>query len=649
MLDNILGGNNNTTSGQNEPSKLGDALSNLLGSDTNPIDQHLSSFYAQSGSTGIAGVTDAPGGGLIAHGIDSIFNPFYIFRYAKYGEIGGETYYGEYHRDINSTSLNSQIKNIVQGDVKTEKSPLQVISEEKTGASNPSASQIISWAATRTEAEKATTVAPYPYQWNDFLWCKWYGKIPNNRMLTLRRYPIPVEDNLQVAQSKGPLIPLAQAVTWWGEETGNNLSSVLGMTWGLKWTDRTASIQDITGNEVAATDILDTAGLTDPNLRKILLATVFANPSNVYAGTGFDDKVQNWVKESYEKGPYWNRIRGPINVINKTQIRDTGYDWEHPIQLVFTYKLRTFNNINPKIAMLDLITNFLALTYNKAEFWGGGIRYFQKTGYTLPGLNTDKFENGDFIGGIQEVVKQLVGVVQQKGKDLAGTVGDLTKGVSEADLKAVADALGESTAAQNVAGNWVKNLMQAPLSIRTFLDGRAVGEWHLTVGNPMNPIAVIGNLCLGKTKIEFSESLGLDDFPTEVKFTVNLTHGRPRAKQDIESMFNLGAGDMSFTPIPPPSSAFNSYGERNSTILNNFKKGRNDTAAGANKDLKSAGAIYESADKTTSADFELPKELKDIGKDYAGYFKANVLRSYGAKFAVSPALPDYFINLKTKD
>ena len=117
MPDNLIpGGNNNVTSGQNQPSKLGDALSNLLGSDTNPVDQHLSSFYVQSGSTGTPGVTDAPGGGLIAHGIDSIFNPFYIFRYAKYGEIGGETYYGEYHRDINSTSLNSQIKNIIQGE-----------------------------------------------------------------------------------------------------------------------------------------------------------------------------------------------------------------------------------------------------------------------------------------------------------------------------------------------------------------------------------------------------------------------------------------------------------------------------------------------------------------------------------------------------
>ena len=188
--------------------------------------------------------------------------------------------------------------------------------------------------------------------------------------------------------------------------------------------------------------------------------------------------------------------------------------------------------------------------------------------------------------------------------------------------------------------------------IKSFLDCRAVGEWHLTVGNPLNPIAVFGNLCLGKTTIKFSETLGADDFPTEVTFEVNLTHGRPRAKQDIESMFNLGAGDMSFTALPQPSSAFNSYGERNSTTINNFKKGRNDTAQAiddANANNRSQGFVAETADKTTSGDPNFPKELGNITNNVAGYFKANVSRAYGAKFAASYALPDYFINLKTKD
>ena len=36
--------------------------------------------------------------------------------------------------------------------------------------------------------------------------------------------------------------------------------------------------------------------------------------------------------------------------------------------------------------------------------------------------------------------------------------------------------------------------------------------------------------------------LGYDDFPMEVKFEVDLKHGKPRDKGDIENMFNAGQG-----------------------------------------------------------------------------------------------------------
>jgi hypothetical protein len=303
--------------------------------------------------------------------------------------------------------------------------------------------------------------------------------------------------------------------------------------------------------------------------------------------------------------------------------------------------------------MLDLITNFLALTYNKAEFWGGGIRYFQKTGYIIPGLGSKKFEDADFIGGIKESLEAMVKLVQEEAKKLAETVGSTFSGIAEGDLDQIAGSLTKSKALQNAAGNWIKELLQKPLSIRSFLDGRATGEWHLTVGNPLNPLAVIGNLCLKTIKINFSDTLGADDFPTEVKFTLTLDHGRPRAKQDIESMFNLGGGDMSFTAMPPPSSAFNSLGERNSVVLNNFQKGRNDTSPQALTDERAKGSnsatfVAQQGVELSDTDALTKSPFKSV-EDISGYFKVNVARAYGVKWAKSPAIPDYFVNLKTKD
>lgn len=598
----------------------------------------------------IAGAVDGPGGNPIkVLGTDSIFNPFYVFRYARYGEIDGSKYSADYHRDINESSTSTVLKKI---DEAGSRSPIKLIADQKKIAESPTAAEILRWAEANADIDKnSTIVGATPYQWNDFLWCKWYGKIPNNRLLTLRRYPVPIEDNIQVAASKYPLVPIAQAVTWWGEETDNSLSSILDISYGFNWTDKTAKIQDVTGNEIKGEDLLTSLGIDSPGLRKILLATIFSNDSNPYAATGFDKNAQDWIKTAYgEEGQYWNRVRGPLNVINSTKIRTEGFTYSHPISLTFSYKLRAFSNINPRIAMLDLISNFLSLTHNKAEFWGGGIRYFQKTGFVLPGLPSQKFEEGDFIGGAAEVLSYIMGEIQTKGGEIAKLVGQLGENVADADLEAAATEISKSKVAQNLAGSWVSSLLAIPLTMRSFLDGRAVGEWHLTVGNPMNPLAVIGNLCLRSTKMSFSNSLGIDDFPTEVKFTVTLEHGRPRAKQDIESMFNFGGGSMSFTALPQPSSAYNSYGEKNSIVANNFKRGRSDSTANTTSDAsyenkKSAAAIVESGTNPTAGKETSLTQAENI----ASYFRDKVSRAYGIKFGSSPALVDYFRDLKTKD
>jgi len=621
------------------------------------LDQLLSVTDAQPQLNGVhteqvyGAVQKAGGNAQAVLGTDSIFNPFYVFRYAKYGSITGNAYSPDYHRDINDIA-----KTFAEGGVKD---VLAKIQEDKHVTENPSSGDIIRWAAESADQNKGgTTLGPTPYQWNDFLWCKWYGKMPNNRMLTLRRYPIPVEDNLQIASSKAPLVPLAQAVTWWGGDTGNKLSSILGFSYGWKWKPLTTDIKDVTGNEISAESLLDAAGLTQadsPTLRKILLATLFDNPDNPYESTGYDEKLQTWIKSAYgSEGQYWNRVRGPLNVIDSTLIRDRGFTYAHPIKLKFTYKLRAFGNVNPKIAMMDLITNFLTLTYNSAEFWGGGIRYFQKTGFILPGIPSTKFENGDFIGGIQEVMKYVMGQVQEKGGQIASFLQEFAQGASEGDLNKVLKDIQKSDTAQKLAGSRIAQLMAVPLTMRSFLDGRAVGEWHLTVGNPMNPVAVIGNLCLTDTQIEFSEALGLDDFPTEVSFTVSLKPGRPRAKQDIESMLNLGAGPMSFTALPQTSSSFNSYGERNSLIENDIRKGTTTSTANSVTDkeyerVSSQAQVTEyTGDPGQKKDNSKVLSIADTDK-LADYFRVNIARAYGSKFAQSPVLLDYFRDLKTKD
>ena len=78
-------------------------------------------------------------------------------------------------------------------------------------------------------------------------------------------------------------------------------------------------------------------------------------------------------------------------------------------------------------------------------------------------------------------------------------------------------------------------------AINSLVPGENLGLWHVTIGNPFNPIVSMGNLIITNTELSFSDApLGLDDFPTELKVAVTLKHCKPRDKTEIGKMFTKG-------------------------------------------------------------------------------------------------------------
>jgi hypothetical protein len=134
------------------------------------------------------------------------------------------------------------------------------------------------------------------------------------------------------------------------------------------------------------------------------------------------------------------------------------------------------------------------------------------------------------------------------GGNILGDIGNAVNGLKNG--KGV-NALGDSKVLDNVIGGSLMKLMGSPAGgevIKAFLTGDPTGQWHLTVGNPMNPMLVCGNLCLEDAKFSFEGPLGYEGFPTKLKMTVTLKPGRPRDKSEIESMFNAGRGRMYLQP-----------------------------------------------------------------------------------------------------
>jgi len=246
--------------------------------------------------------------------------------------------------------------------------------------------------------------------------------------------------------------------------------------------------------------------------------------------------------------------------------------------------------------MLDIMANILALVTNNADFWGGANRYFPNKG-PYPFL-------GDKAGFKSWYSGDVSGFMSAVGNQLANT------------FKGLMDMLGEfltnpTAALKNIAGKGAQLYMAKHardnrpgiVSFKALLAGHAVGEWHLTIGNPFDPFMSIGNLVVTGATFTFGETLGLDDFPTEMTVKITLEHGKPRDKGDIESMFNRGSGRLHYAYYGKTEAWNDASSTRDTKInKNEFSKKSNldnsgrskanavDTAISTSKKLYSVGA-----------------------------------------------------------
>jgi hypothetical protein len=610
--------------------------------------------------TTMSGTSAASTGGSVhSADTDSIFNKFSIFKYSKF--INGVVYQPQAHfigympgtnTDPNdptarlNTDSNKEIatgivnqdqllknfnvdspehkdltasiaNNLALLDVRRSSAENYLI-KNASALANPTASNIIKWASTQS---MDSVTGFQPYAMTDFMFCKNYGLIPNNRLITIRRYPFPIDDLLRTPGEKNP-IPIAQAVTWFGEGTENVLSNIGVMNWGLRWDSNSLKIDDyqtIEGNEVTVDDLLvvfdKVPGLEDLSKKiRTIYTGLNGNDAQLQQITKMEGKLQDYSRALYtSNGPYWNRIYGPVNVINATTRRARGMQdgWNTQFTINFHYQFRSFNGLSPKMVALDLIASFLNLTYNDAQFLGQLARYFPRLGLKFSPTITQML--GDLLtkwgtsftnGSIIEVTKLSQELMQgiktaasqgyQIGKDLfSGETQKLTGAVAKLFKAGSASLLADA--------------IPKLISVKSALSDRPVGEWHLVIGNPMNPILTMGDLVCSNCILKFDEEMGPDDFPTGCTFSIKLAQGKPRDKASIERMFNLGESKLMYSKMRAPSSANDTFGETNNTAWS---------------------AITKDLSESEKADV-----LSQLGNDTFDKYQGRIRRSYGYTYA----------------
>ena len=439
-----------------------------------------------------------------------------------------------------------------------------------------------------------------PYYWKDFLYSKHYGKIPNNYMVTLRRFPSPMNDNLslprQITESpdlfaQGVGRPVSQIVTFVGGNTGNSFSKLLAFSTGLEFIakEQDTSVDQTAYDTGLLKSLLQFEGVEkliktkipdyDPNntpVQSLIDAILGASTDEAFKQTAAAkmnyDMVNKLVGAKNEGGPLSSfNIFTSLDVITKTNIRNTGlkFDWDGII-LNCAWELTSVGQVNTKAAMLDILGNILSMGTNYGNFISPAIRYnsefpaiafpggdagleqFHRNPAKFFGDFKNNFETqttgtagGDLANAFSTGLSQLL--TKLKEKNLSPSSSNVKKSLLErAAYQTVNYGKGSSWAAQ----------VQVPQSILT---GAPIGEWHMVIGNPLNPIAMIGNLICTKVDISFSDTLGPDDFPTEIKASFTMEHGRPRERGEIESIFNRGDGRL-YQSVVKTQSNYNSAG-----------------------------------------------------------------------------------------
>ena len=355
------------------------------------------------------------------------------------------------------------------------------------------------------------------YDPDDFLYCSKLG-LPVNRLITLRRFPYGVTDNIYDKYNQSHP-DIARMVTFFTNEV-NKLEEILSFSFGLKWKELTAEMEQ-------HSMLGDQSGLGG------FMGRIMKYIDPVLA----NNKLQGENALNYNPTFDQNKVYGPVDSINSTHIRDVGMEFSKEFTISFEYELRSYSGRTPEYAMRDIIANALAVTYNNAKFWGGA-RYWvgeRPTQYldTFQGILNPSSVN-QFVEkartGLKGIVADIGGKsggskIQALKNAMSTTMRTILKNAMSVGIGKILDSVGRASI----------------ITSNSLLSGEPIGNWHLTVGNPDNPILCIGNLMCTGMEIKFpTDELSYGEFPTKVTFEVRLKPGMAKDKAGIETMFNMG-------------------------------------------------------------------------------------------------------------
>jgi len=363
----------------------------------------------------------------------------------------------------------------------------------------------------------------------DFLYCKRLNAYPNNRLVILRRFATPVEDNIidcAISQTNLNQDPLAVLVTWFDEFP-------MTLDFREKWDINSAGMME------AIQDVSDT--LSSPNKPNSGDNSTATETSNPYLSSLWYTMILKLNEDEKDMSAYKNILPGANpNLIKQSAYRKAAsLESNITFELKFEYVLRYIDGIDPHMAMHNIIANIIRMGTSTSIS-------------TYPPLSQDSEFKKIFEevahGKVLTALSSIFDVIKEYFKDKDNTLKTLS---FLTDKVTSMFSSGQSLAKEFESyTSKIMSIFRFKLIAALQADtAMASGQWHVTVGNPFNPIVSVGDLILADAvNIKFNNELSYNDFPTEIYATIKLKSVRSRGAQELEQIFNTGFGRIYVYP-----------------------------------------------------------------------------------------------------
>ena len=224
------------------------------------------------------------------------------------------------------------------------------------------------------------------YRWADFMYCKDLGKVSNNHLITLRKFNAPIDDNIfyyhKPSNETTDTPDKGRLISWFGTDD-NKLEDIINFKYEAKWDKKDdLKVMDVDSKEESNKLIPSLINLTNKDYITAVSKGLAGEGNavlNWFGDAVFGSHSQGMWEGHKDKADYYhrdaNKVYEPKNTVRDTHIYNGKLTFNHEINLTFSYKLRSYDGINPKSAFLDLIGNILEVTYRRGTFFGGSYRW----------------------------------------------------------------------------------------------------------------------------------------------------------------------------------------------------------------------------------------------------------------------------------